>query len=112
MENFRIELLLPGSVRADGRDVRAGLNIAGAQERMPRSSGGYDQPCLARDFGRRGGHQNLDPRKQTLQLAAAFDNPPRCSSPNPDAFQIEDLRMHPRLQSRLDAAAEDSDRVF
>src|SRR3954447_15983495 len=71
-KNVRIQLLLAGGVRPDRGDVRAGLEIGGAQQGKARSSRGDDQTRRKRDSRGRIGDQDFGMRQGSLKMAATL----------------------------------------
>ena len=74
-EDLRVELLLSGRVRADGRDVRAGPKVARGQERRARSRRGDEQARGRGDLGGGGRGDDADPGQPDADLARAGGGP-------------------------------------
>jgi hypothetical protein len=106
LQDGGIDLLLARRIRPDAGEQRPGQNRAGMQNRRARRRAGDDQTRFVRHFRRNRGHLHIGEARQIL---AARLHMLGITAPQHDALERQHLRVHLRLQPRLDTGPNDAD---
>ena len=108
-EDLRVELLLARRVGADGEDERPRAHVGRAEQRRTRRRRRDHQERAGGDLRRRAGDADVHAREHRRDVAAARLGALGAAAPENDARKRQDLRVEPRLETRLSARADDPD---